>query len=147
MTDVPPALAAATPGGWWSRHKLWVLVPLAILVSLAAFVGFIALIVWAVIGFMRGSDAYQQGLSRARANPAVLSSLGTPVEPGWLVLGNVELHDNSGNSDISFPVTGPSGSATIHVVGTESSGVWTYSKVDITLDGSHQVIDLSKSAP
>lgn len=157
MTDVPPPLRSVAPpplasaprptGSWRSRNYLWVIVPLAILAGIIAMAGFVAGIIAFVFGLMRSSDAYQQGLARAQKSPAAIDALGTPVTPGWFVSGNIEFKDDSGTADIDFPVSGPRGAGDVHVVGTKAAGVWTYSKMDLTLQPSHRVIDLAKPAP
>jgi len=144
MTDVSPPPVSALPRTWWSRYKWFVILPLGVMAGLAALAALVALILSFAFGIMRSTDAYQQGLSRAEANPAVASGLGTPITPGWLMSGNIDLNNDAGTADISIPVTGPRGSGTIHVVGTKTAGVWTYTVMDIALTGSHQVIDLSK---
>ena len=147
MTVGPPPLPPMTVGSWWSRHKLWVIVPLAILAGIAALVVFAALIMAFVFGMIRSTDAYQQGLTRARADTTVVGAIGAPIEPGWVVAGNIDLTNDSGTADISIPVAGPRGTGTIHVIGTKTAGVWTYSELDVTVEPSHRVIDLRKPAP
>jgi hypothetical protein len=74
---------------------------------LAIFTGLAALIVTVVFGMLKSSDAYQGALARARADPAVVMALGSPIEEGWFVMGNINISGSSGEADLAIPVSGP----------------------------------------
>ena len=56
-----------------------------------SFSGFIVLIVTIVFGMMKSTDAYKEALAKARANPYVQEALGSPIEDGLLVMGNINV--------------------------------------------------------
>jgi hypothetical protein len=72
----------------------------------------------------------------------VATALGRPVEEGF-PSGSINTNNNTGDVDLSIPISGPKGKGTIYVVGTRSGGTWTYSKMSVTIDGAHDTIDLS----
>ncbi len=65
---------------------------------------------------MKSSEAYKDALAMVRANPYVQDALGSPIEAGLLVAGNINISDSSGYADLAFPVSGPDGSGTVYVV-------------------------------
>ena len=106
------------------------------------FVGFIALIMALVYGMMKSSDAYKDALIIAKANPSVQKAIGTPVEEGFFTSGNINLSGSSGRADLSIPVYGPEGKATIYVIAVKSAGMWTFSTLVAEVKKSGERIEL-----
>jgi cytochrome oxidase complex assembly protein 1 len=126
---------------WWSRNWKW-FVPIGCLGLLVIGVGVIVLFVSIIFGALKSSDAYTQALAKARANPAVISELGQPIEPGWLVSGSVNVSGPSGNADLSIPVSGPKKSGTIYVVARKSAGEWQFNRLEVDVEGRGSRINL-----
>jgi hypothetical protein len=135
---------------WWSRNWKWV-VPVGCLGSLVVFVGgivlFVFLIYSGVTAVIRSSDAYQEGMSRTRAHPDVKAALGEPIESGFWVSGNINTSGASGNADLSIPISGPNGSGTLAIVGTQSGGRWQYTTMEVTIDGRPAPVNLLPRGP
>jgi len=127
---------------WFDRNWLWVVVPLAVVAFLGSLLGFAAIIVSIVYGVIKSTDPYQQAVARSRANPTVISTLGTPIKEGWFLQGQVNYENQVGNADLSIPLSGPKGSGTVYIVGKRVGGKWSYSRIAITLDSTHEVVDL-----
>ncbi len=104
--------------------------------------GIITLVVTMLFGMMKGSKPYTYSLATAKANTEVQAALGTPIEAGFLVGGNIVLNNANGNANLIYEITGPNGSGTVHVVGDLSGGQWTYSTLDVTIKGTSNQIDL-----
>ncbi|MEI6232190.1 MAG: cytochrome c oxidase assembly factor Coa1 family protein [Planctomycetota bacterium] len=102
--------------------------------------GFGAATMFGAMSIMKTSGAYTQAVATAKANPDVQKKIGTPMTEGFFTTGNVSTTNNTGNADLSIPVSGPNGSGTLHAVGTLNNGKWTYSVLDIEVGGEH--IDL-----
>ena len=136
-----PAMNPQVPGSWWSRNWKW-FVPTGCLGLLAAALGFVALIVTLVFGAMKSSDAYREALTRARASPAVQQALGTPIEDGLFMGGNIQVSGPSGHADISFPISGPKGKGTVYVVADKSAGQWTFSTLVAEIDATQERLNL-----
>jgi hypothetical protein len=130
---------------WWGRNWKWV-VPVGCLTPVVVCCGGIGLLVTFVFGALKSSEVYGDALSRARASEEVKTLLGEPIEAGFLVSGKVEVRDSTGTADLSIPVTGPKGSATIHAVATKTAGRWNYSTLEVA-DGSGTRIDLLQPDP
>jgi len=114
---------------------------------------FVFVIYGAVTGAIKNSDAYQEGMARARANPEVVAALVEPIESGFWVSGSINVNGSSGDVDVSIPISGPKGAGTLYVVGTRSAGLWQYSAMEVEVPDRASRIDLrpdrrsSASAP
>jgi len=131
---------------WFDRNWLWVVVPLAVVGFLGSLAVFAAVIVSVVFGILKSTDPYQQAVSRSRANAVVISALGTPIKEGWFLQGQVNYENQTGNAELSIPLTGPKGSGTVYIVGKRVGGKWSYSRIAVTLDKTHEVVDLGGTA-
>ena len=134
----PPA--APQQRGWWSRNWKWV-VPVGCLSIVVIILAFIGIIAAAVFGAIRSTDAYKNALQMARRNPQVIAALGTPIEPGWLVGGNVNVDNDRGSAEIDFPISGPKGKAKVHAEASKESGKWIYSVLTVHVENG-ATIDL-----
>ena len=126
---------------WWDRNWKWV-VPVGCLTGIAAFVGFIALIMMIGFGAMKASDVYREALAIAKADPAVVEALGTPIKAGFFTSGNINVNGPSGNADLSIPISGPKGKGTIYVEATKSAGEWLFSRLEVAIAGAQERIYL-----
>jgi hypothetical protein len=134
--------------GWWSRNWKW-FVPtgcclgtlLCVILAVAVFGFSIFAIFSGVSAALKGSEPYKVAVARANANEKVIAALGTPMTEGF-PSGSINTHNDTGDVDLSIPISGPKGKGTIHVVGTRSAETWTYSKMSVTITGTGQTIDL-----
>ena len=135
---------------WWSRNWKWAL-PVGCLLPLLLCGGgallFIFVIYGVVTGAIKNSDAYSEGMARARANPEVVAALGEPIESGFWISGSINVNGPSGDVDVSIPISGPKGSGTLYVTGTRSAGRWQYSTMAVEIPGRASRIDLRPRAP
>jgi hypothetical protein len=87
-------------------------------------------------------------LARAKADPAVIEALGSPIKDGFLLSGNTNVNGASGESNLAIPISGPKGKGTIYVSANKSLGRWNYSGLVVEVGQTHERIDLlQKSAP
>jgi hypothetical protein len=92
----------------------------------------IAAVVVFVFGAIKSSDVYRGAIHRVERDPRVIQSIGSPVESGWWLTGNVHVNDRGGDADFSFPVHGPKGKGMVHAVAVRESGNWIYSELTFT---------------
>jgi hypothetical protein len=139
MGDTPPVLADSAPD-WWSRESSWK-IPL-ILMGVALFV---AAILSAVFGFMRSSGAYKGALERARSSATVREALGSPIEAGLFVTGNIQVSGPSGTANLAIPIKGPKGKGEIYVEASKQLGLWHFRHMVVVVEANAMRIDLSES--
>jgi len=108
---------------------------------ITAFVCFIGLVMFIAMTVMRSSDPYQQSVQLAQRNPRVIAALGAPVEPSWLVRGEVQTANDSGRADLRVKLHGPKGNGTLYVKATRAKGVWIYDEQSVR--AGDQTIDLA----
>ena len=92
----------------------------------------IAAIVIVVFGAIKSTDAYKGARDQAQRDPRVIAALGTPMETGIWVSGNVKIESSSGNADFEFPMSGPKGEARVHAVATLDTSGWHYSVLTVS---------------
>jgi hypothetical protein len=117
-------------------------VPVGCFSIAALFVVFAGSVVLIVFSAVKSTDVYKDALTRAKAHPAVIEALGSPVTDGFLVSGNTNVNGASGETNLSIPVSGPKGKGTIYVAATKSLGRWNYSGLTFEIAKTHQRIDI-----
>lgn len=118
-------MTAVAQRTWLQRNTKWIVLG-AVLLALAMLAAFITGILFFVAGLMRSSDVYKEALARAQAHPAVIERLGQPIEPGFFTSGTINVENDRGDADLSIPIHGPKGEATIRVVARKDGGPWQY---------------------
>ena len=129
--------------GWWGRNWKW-LVPTGCLTVLLLFLAFVATITIAVFGILKTTDVYKTALARAKNDSRVVAAIGEPIKEGWYVGGSTQVNGGSGKSDLTIPIHGPKGRATIYVVATKFAGDWQYSKLIVKVEATGNTIDLTQ---
>jgi hypothetical protein len=140
------ALSPTPKPNWWKRNWKW-FVPLGCLTVAALFVVFVGSIVFIVFSAIKSTDVYKDALARAKADPAVMEALGSPIKEGFLVSGNTNVNGASGEANLSIPVSGPKGDGTLYVAATKSLGRWNYSGLVVEIAKTRQRIDLLHGSP
>lgn len=141
MEQSPPPIAPPPRGNWWTRNWKW-FVPTGCLTIIIFFAAFISLIVVIVFSAMKSSDVYKNALSRAKADPAVIEELGSPIRDGMFVSGSTKANGASGEANLAIPIYGPKGDGTLYVAATKSLGIWNYSNLVVEVKNTKQRIDL-----
>jgi hypothetical protein len=126
---------------WMGRNWKW-FVPVLCLSFVALIFAAIFAIMSLVLGGMKSSGAYQQAVTRASANPAVIAALGQPIHTGYFTMGNISVSNDHGSAQLDIPLQGPKGEATVHLEARKSSNQWTYSALTVSLGSTNQQIDL-----
>jgi len=123
-------------------------VPLGCFSVALLFLLFVGSILVIVFSAMKSTDVYKEALSRAKADPAVIEALGSPIKDGFLTSGNTNVNGASGETNLAIPISGPKGKGTIYVSANKSLGEWIYSGLVVEVGQTHQRIDLlHKSSP
>jgi hypothetical protein len=136
-----PSMDETYRPNWWSRNWKW-FVPVGCLSTLVLFVGGIVLLMSFVFGMMKSTDVYSQALKRAKADPQVVSALGSPITDGYFTSGSIQESGPSGTAELSIPISGPKGSGTIYLEARKSTGQWSFNKLVVEIEHPNQRIDL-----
>ena|ERR1700726_4447447 len=141
MATPPPIPVQQPQRNWWTRNWKW-FVPTGCLTIIILFVAFIASICLIVFGAMKSTDVYKDAVARAKANPAVIEALGSPIKEGMFVSGNTNVNGASGESNLSIPISGPKGKGTIYLSAKKSLGRWGYQNLVVEIQGTGERINL-----
>ena len=117
-------------GNWWNRNWKWFF-PVGCLGVIVLLIGFGALIVYLIFGFVKSAETYKQAVLKAKTHSAVVEALGQPIEEGLFVTGNINISGSSGESDLAIPISDPKGKVTMYAVATKSAGKWTFSTQEV----------------
>jgi hypothetical protein len=131
----------------WLEQNPRLKIPLGCLILFLLVGGFIAILLTGILASFHRSDAYNQAMARAAADPQVRAQLGEPIQPGWLISGQLKVNGSAGSADLSIPVSGPRGKGTIRVVAVESDGVWRFTTLQVNVEGANAPIDLLSVQP
>jgi hypothetical protein len=144
--DQPLTQPAPPKPNWWKRNWKW-FVPLGCFTVALLFLVFVSSVLVIVFSAIKSTDVYKEALARAKADPAVIEALGSPIKDGFLVSGNTNVNGPSGESNLAIPISGPKAKATIYLSANKSLGQWNYSGLVVEVRQTHQRIDvLQKSA-
>lgn len=113
---------------WLERNWKW-LVPVSLSGALALFAGVIFAFLFFIMSVVKSSDPFTLAMKTARAHPAVTTALGAPIKEGFFVSGTVSTSGPSGKAELSIPLSGPNGSATLYVKARKSVGQWVFSQL------------------
>ncbi len=106
------------------------------------FVLFVGSILFVVTRVMRSSDVFVTAVRAASENAEVASACQGPVVAGMLMSGSIQTTNGSGTADIEIPFDCPRTKGRIHAVGTKSNDLWTYTTLDVRLNGEDRNIDV-----
>ena len=122
--------------------------PLGCITVALLFLAFVGSILVIVFSAMKSTDVYREALAHAKAHPAVIDALGSPIKDGFLISGNTNVNGASGESNLAIPIAGPKGKGTIYVSANKTLGQWNYSGLVVEVGKTHERIDLlRKSVP
>jgi hypothetical protein len=124
------------------RRKTWVWIPIGCLAVLLLVIGGCGACMYGGLQMFKQSEVYQMALKTVQEHSGAQSALGTPIEAGLMVQGNIQMQNQGGNANLTFPVSGPEGSGTVNCVATRSGGTWEMETLTLTLDESGETLTL-----
>ena len=125
---------------WVEQHPRWK-IPLGCSIIILGIAVFACVVMAAVLTSFRNSDVYRQAADQANRNPQVRAQLGERLKVGWFVSGELKVNGNTGNANLSIPISGPHGKGTIRAVASKS-GIWRFSCLEVHINGQPGAIDL-----
>ena len=142
IMETAPLPPPMPPTNWFGRNWKWV-VPLGCLVPVLFLGGCALTIFFFAMGVLKQTDAYKTALARAQANPAVIEAIGSPILQTGIVPGNTNVNGPTGEANLSIPLSGPKGKATLYVEARKSADLWTFQKLTAKIEKTGERIDLN----
>lgn len=90
---------------------------------------------------LKENDPYRDSIAAVQSNAAALEALGSPIEPGFFLSGNISSSNGEGSVDFTIPVSGTKGKGAVKVVGSKAagSGTWNYGVWELRVDGGETI--------
>jgi len=82
-------------------------------------------------------------LARAQANPAVVEAIGSAISQTGIVSGNSNVSGAVGEANLSIPLSGPKGKATLYVEAKKSADTWFFQTMVVKLERQVNGFDLN----
>lgn len=101
---------------------------------------FVLVVISVYQGRFKTTEAYDEALVAARTDPALIEAIGRPIHEG--LFPNGEYAGSSGCWRFDIPVSGPEGSATVHVLQRYDPEGSEYTYMVADLERSERRIDL-----
>ncbi len=121
---------------WWQNWRK------AILLGIVLIVGIGAIFYSVAMHIFTSSYAYREALLRVQNSQTITSSLGSPIETGYIILGEVNSTGPAGYATLQIPIHGPNGRGTIYVEANEHLGVWKLTGLIVEINQSGRRVDL-----
>ncbi|HTS38494.1 MAG TPA: cytochrome c oxidase assembly factor Coa1 family protein [Candidatus Solibacter sp.] len=132
---------------WLERNPRWK-IPLGCLILFFLLGVFVAVLFTVITASFRSSDVYKQAMAKAAASPQVRQTLGEPIRQKGFMTGELHINGSTGDADLSIPIRGPRGKATVRAVAKKSDGVWRFSWLQVCAEGQDSgCIDLLSIQP
>ena len=141
-----PLRPAPIRKGWFEQHPCWK-IPAGCLILILLIAGFATIVLTAITASFHNSEVYKQATAKATENSQVRAAFGEPIQPAWIVSGQLNVTGTTGNANLSIPISGSRGRGTIHAVAYKSAGVWRFTQLEVSVVGSPASIDLLSTRP
>jgi len=82
-------------------------------------------------------------LVRTKANQAVIEAIGSPISQTGIVSGNSNVSGAVGEANLSIPLSGPKGKATLYVEAKKSADTWFFQTMVVKIEKTGERIDLN----
>lgn len=115
---------------WEKKSRRWVFMGLFGLVT--GLFGFGLLTLDVGYRMLKQTPVMSDAVTRLSADPRVQEAVGSPVQPGWAVTGELEDLPDQGQARMEFAVKGPKGRAKVKLRAEKSpTGVWRYLLLEV----------------
>ncbi|MEM7185684.1 MAG: cytochrome c oxidase assembly factor Coa1 family protein [Bacteroidota bacterium] len=128
--------------GWFARNWKWVVPSGGCLLIIILFIAFAGSLFVGISSMMTDSQAYKDSMEVVAANPQVIDALGEPIETNGMQGGNLSYKNGLNSAELTIPIKGPNGEATIYVAGSGTDDNWSYTLMEVHIDGTNEVINL-----
>lgn len=127
---------------WWKRNWKWALPVGGCLTIIVVIVVSVGTVAYGIVSAISESPAQQDAMAAVAKNEQVIALLGEPIEPNGMTGGTINKSNGLTTANISIPIKGPKGEATIKVEGEGIDDNWNYDKMLVFVNDSDTVIDL-----
>jgi hypothetical protein len=144
----PPPLPSSPPrpAGWMQRNWKWA-VPVMAICATTIVAALIVAALFGVRSMMHSSEPYQVALREAQADSRLVERLGTPIEPGFMPMGEISTSGAGGEASLQIALSGPRGEATLYVEARREAGQWRYRTLQVEFADGGERLELLPLEP
>ena len=128
-------------------QKNWALAGFIVWGTGVFFLLFSVVLTSVILMSFRDSDISVLAMRAAQDDPKVSEQLGSPLQMGYLVLGNIETSGPAGKAEISIPIIGTRERGTLYVNGEKSFGKWKIKRLVVMIDEAGENFDVTLPSP
>jgi hypothetical protein len=85
------------------------------------------------------SDLYKLSLEQIRSDQRVTELLGSPIESGWFISGELNNSSTTGHGELGYTISGPKAHAEVLVVGDKRFD-WKIGTLMVRVDGHSDLV-------
>lgn len=104
----------------------------------------IGVVFFVIFSSFQSSPVYIQAMDAAQHDPRVTSALGSPIQSGWFISGEISEQGLSGDANLVIPISGPRKSGTLYAAARKGNGTWQFYTLAVQVDGSSDIIVLER---
>ena len=108
---------------------------------------FVVGIFFFVFGLMKESNVYKMSFHAVQNNPEVIEIIGTPIESGFFIIGNISTGGAGGEANIQYTITGPKDEGEVYVYATKKQGKWTMHQLGVYIEANDKTISIIAPPP
>lgn len=122
------------------KKKSGLKIALIVLASLIALVVIFFVVIFASVrSTLRSSEVYAQSMSILHSNPEAVQMLGSPVEAGKAVNGEINVSNGSGDAELSIPVSGSISKGELQSRGLRTEGQWSLTLLELVMENGERI--------
>ena len=127
---------------WFGRNWLWVVPVGGCFTIILLFIFGIGAAIFGISKAVKNATPYAYAVEQASTNASVIDFIGEPVETAGIMSGNISIENDYGSVDISIPLKGPYGKASVIVKGEKIDGTWIYEELYVLIKENNEKINL-----
>ena len=126
-------------------HRFWRILLTVVLVLIVLGLVGAGIRYYRKVGAIKSSEPYQLALRQVQQDKKLIEHIGQPIRDPFVVdslvegLGTITTQGEEGRAELTFPVTGPKGSATIGVGAERKQGKWWLRSLTANVAGGHPI--------
>jgi len=94
------------------------------------------------MSMLKNAEPFQTAVRLAQENPEVQAILGENISSGFAVQGSINVENDTGNVDMTIPISGSLSSGQVKVRGQRVNGQWVYEEIFFEDASGSSQIDL-----
>ena len=127
---------------WFKRNWKWVVPTGGCLLFIILAIVLVGSIFVGVTGLMSDSPAYVDAMKKASTHKELIEQIGEPIEQNGIMGGSIKYSNGENSADITIPIKGDKGEATIRVEGSGTDKNWIYRTMEVYISDTDEIIDL-----